>query len=163
NRGHWHLRGMSAQPPSATNGTQPMAVALADPAGQAWDIFLAVPMAVLSPEAYKQQRTDLMKVVCTLRKDWGGRHVYYPAEDIPGAQKFDQPDMAMRRGLNAVANSRIFIMIYSVDKSKDGRGSYGRALATRVPSRSYSMSIVTVGKENAAPIDLYYEDHGSGS
>src|ERR1700738_1564642 len=31
------------------------------------------------------------------------------------------------------------------------------------PERSARMSTITVGKENSTSIDLYYEDHGSGS
>jgi pimeloyl-ACP methyl ester carboxylesterase len=30
------------------------------------------------------------------------------------------------------------------------------------PQRRYSMPYITVGKENSGPIDLYYEDHGTG-
>src|SRR4029450_3471640 len=30
-------------------------------------------------------------------------------------------------------------------------------------SRSTAMGMITVGKENSTAIDLYYEDHGSGS
>src|SRR5258707_10043496 len=32
-----------------------------------------------------------------------------------------------------------------------------------VVRRSMGMSMITVGKENSTSIDLYYEDHGSGS
>jgi pimeloyl-ACP methyl ester carboxylesterase len=35
--------------------------------------------------------------------------------------------------------------------------------AFRVLSDGYRMSAITVGKENSTSIDLYYEDHGSGS
>jgi hypothetical protein len=39
----------------------------------------------------------------------------------------------------------------------------GRVTSTQVDLRSAQMSRITVGRENSTSIDLYYEDHGTGS
>lgn len=131
-KGHWHFR--NGQALALLNGTQPISTALASAGNKTWDAFLAVPMASLSSAEYKEQRLALRKVIKTLRRDWGGIKVYYPAEHITGPDKWDPADMAMVRGLKAASSSRLFIMVYNVEKPSSILVEAGFALAHGIPS-----------------------------
>src|SRR6202051_3570768 len=53
------------------------------------------------------------------------------------------------------------------DRSSASGNSISRrdslALAAAGPNQSSPMSVIKVGQENSTPIEIYYEDHGSGS
>src|SRR5467141_2160064 len=72
-----------------------------------------------------------------------------------------RPTLTRRRSLQALTAS---LLAPFVAASRSDAAQTPAAITQRRPeSRSTTMGTITVGKENSAPIDLYYEDHGSGS
>ena len=70
--------------------------------------------------------------------------------------------LTRRRSLQALATA---LLAPFVAASRGGATAQTPAAITqrRPDSRSTTMGMITVGKENSTSIDLYYEDHGAGT
>src|SRR5882757_1200482 len=71
-----------------------------------------------------------------------------------------RPTLTRRRSLQALTAS---LLAPFVAASRSDAAQTPAAITQRPESRSTTMGMINVGKENSTPIDLYYEDHGAGT
>jgi non-heme chloroperoxidase len=72
-----------------------------------------------------------------------------------------RPTLTRRRSLQALTASLLALFVAA---SRSDATQTPAAITQRLPeSRSRTMGMINVGKENSTSIDLYYEDHGAGA
>src|SRR5712671_1120048 len=73
-----------------------------------------------------------------------------------------RPNLTSRRSLQMITTSLLAPFVAA--RRSDATAQLPAAMTQRRPeSRSTTMGMINVGKENSTAIDLYYEDHGAGT
>jgi hypothetical protein len=99
---------------------------------RAWsfDVFVSAPMAAFgTDEEYKEMRAQVLRVVKTLRTRWKLK-VFYAGESIESKKSFDKADAVAVDDLDAVRESRTFLMVYPAKLPTSTLVEAGYALAT---------------------------------
>jgi hypothetical protein len=88
-------------------------VPVAKEADFAHDVFLACPMAGFeNSKNYADFRLRVLEVKRVLKALCGAERIYFPADEIPTVNQFDQKFVASKVELDALRRSKIFILIY---------------------------------------------------
>lgn len=100
-----------------------------------YDAFVSAPMAALADqEAFERQRADTLKVIDAMRRYCGCRDIFYAGSEISRPDQFESEDVAARMNMNALRDSRIFVLIYPEKQASSVLVEAGIALALRKPS-----------------------------
>jgi hypothetical protein len=76
------------------------------------DVFLSSPMAAYAnDDEYKRDREAVFRIIEAMRTACG-YNVSYAGHDIHSLSDFDAPDISIAADLDALDNSRLFIMLY---------------------------------------------------
>ena len=113
-----------------------LASASAEPV-HVYDVFLSAPMAAFESDAtYVAARTEIKKVFNTLTQDCGMR-VYWAGEKIEHMSDFDTIDVSVLDDVQALQQSRCFLMIYPQKLATSALFEAGYALALGCPSHYF--------------------------
>lgn len=100
-----------------------------------YDVFLSAPMAALQDDATRQTfRNKLMAVRDALIAHCGVRDVCSVAENIIESKEFEAPDVAIRKNLTSIRDSRMFVLVYLERAASSSLVEAGIALGLRKPS-----------------------------
>lgn len=94
-----------------------------------YDVFLSSPMASLNDKRYREERNFALAVISSLKKDCGMQTIYYAGVEIDTKSGFDPYDVAVLDDLDAINNSRYFILIYPQKSASSVLFEAGCALA----------------------------------
>lgn len=100
-----------------------------------YDVFVAAAMAGHDgDEAYRKSREDVLSIVQTLQKECGFSSVFYAGIKLPDQKAFDPNDLALKKDLNALRNSRYFLLYYPERIATSALYEAGWALVLGKPS-----------------------------
>jgi hypothetical protein len=85
-------------------------------------------------EDYQMRRADGLKVIESLRTACGLKNVFYAARYIETLKDFDAADLSILDDLQAIEESRYFVMIYTSKMLSSCLVEAGCAVALRKPS-----------------------------
>jgi len=106
-----------------------------EPVSCKYDVFLSAPMAGFSTdEEYKDVRKDALEVIENLRTACGLKDVFYAAQHIKTKADFDAADVSVVDDLNALRESKYFVMIYPSRIVSSCLFEAGCAVALKKPS-----------------------------
>lgn len=100
-----------------------------------FDAFVSAPMAALpDDEAREKYREDVLKVCDALHEHVGLKRIYYAGKDITTEYEFEAEDVAMRKNLISIRDSKYFVLVYLEPALTSALVEAGIALALRKPS-----------------------------
>lgn len=77
------------------------------------EVFLSSPMAGHGSDgSYRKDREDMLKLTKTLRQQCKFKSVIYAGQDIESITDFDAPDLSVRDNIEAIRESKYFVMVY---------------------------------------------------
>ena len=94
-----------------------------------YDVFLSVPMAAVGDALYAEYRAAASEVSDCLQKHCNKKNVYYAGANIAAKSEFDPEDAAALDDLEAVTQSKYFVMIYPKKVASSVLFEAGLALA----------------------------------
>jgi len=99
-----------------------------------FELFIAAPMSALgNDEAYAIGRKNILELIDRLSSVHGLDPVYYAGATISGQAAFTGETTALRRDLEALRNSRLFVLVYPSKIVTSALVEVGYALALRLP------------------------------
>lgn len=100
-----------------------------------YDVFLSAPMAALPDDPARHAfRGKLMAVQQALIENCGVRDVCSVYENIVGSPQWESPDVALRKNLTSIRDSRLLVLIYLERVASSCLVEAGIALGLRKPS-----------------------------
>lgn len=94
-----------------------------------YDVFLSVPMAAVGDALYAEYRSAALEVNDCLQKHCNKKNIYYAGLNIAAKTDFDPEDAAALDDLEAVSQSKYFVMIYPKKVASSVLFEAGMALA----------------------------------
>ncbi len=144
------------------------------------DVFVSCPMAAFEKdEEYIASRKEVLEFASAIRTHAKFPNVYYAGIDIDSATDFDPPDISAEDVLNAISESKYFVLIYLSKIVSSSLLEAGCALALRKPSvyfvrskedlpflmkkaeQAFQSSVKIHECKTMADILKYLEKHGS--
>ncbi|HUP63437.1 MAG TPA: hypothetical protein VNA69_23830 [Thermoanaerobaculia bacterium] len=77
-----------------------------------YDVFLSVPMAAVGDTLYETYRSAALEIIECLKKQCNMKLIYYAGEQIATRDDFDPQDAAALDDLDAIQESKYFVMLY---------------------------------------------------
>jgi hypothetical protein len=77
-----------------------------------YDVFLSVPMAAVGEPAYHEYRQMALALTECLEKECGKKGVYYAGANISTKSEFDPHDAAALDDLEAITQSKFFVLVF---------------------------------------------------
>lgn len=100
-----------------------------------WDVFLAAPMAACADEeSYQRERDSALRVLAALRTHCGYRRIYFAGEHLETLEEFEAADVSLSEDLEALRQSRYFVLLYPEKLVTSALAEAGAALALGIPS-----------------------------
>ncbi|MCW3120543.1 MAG: hypothetical protein JWQ38_35 [Flavipsychrobacter sp.] len=99
-----------------------------------YDVFLAAPMAALGSANFKDFNDKVKEIMKILEADCGFPRIFFAGKNMTTMNDFDTPDVSVDTDINALRDSRIFIMIYPEKIVSSVLYEAGIALALGKPS-----------------------------
>ena len=99
----------------------------------AYDLFIAAPMSALSGEAYAAGRGDIVRIMERLSAVHDFGPIYFAGAAISGPEAFSGEAAALRRDLEALRRSRMFVLVYPSKTVTSALVEVGYAMALRLP------------------------------
>jgi hypothetical protein len=99
-----------------------------------YELFIAAPMSALgNDEAYAVGRRNILELMERLSTTHGLEPIYYAGAAITDSTAFTGEANALRRDLEALRGSRLFVLIYPSKIVTSALVEVGYALALRLP------------------------------
>jgi len=100
-----------------------------------YDAFIAAPMAGFSndPKAYQKNRSDVLRLIKTLKDNAQARDVFYAGESLPSLRSFEAADLSLEQDLQALRASACLILIYPAPIVTSALLEAGVAIGLRMP------------------------------
>lgn len=76
-----------------------------------YDVFISAPMAS-APDDYKSIRELCLGIAACLRKHCGMKSIYLASEKLDSVEKFNDTEFAATDDLDAIEQSRYFVLLY---------------------------------------------------
>jgi hypothetical protein len=109
--------------------------AVLDDASPKHDVFLSSPMAAFEDdERYRQNRADVLKLVNAFRKECKFKSILFAGHEIESMKDFEAPDISAADDIQALRDSRFFVLHYPEKIVSSVLFEAGVALALRKPS-----------------------------
>ena len=99
-----------------------------------WDVFLAAPMAALSNEDFKIVSGKIMEIKRILEVECNFQSVFYAGNNMLDQKDFDSADISIDTDINAIKDSKYFVLIYPDKIVSSVLFEAGIALALGKPS-----------------------------
>jgi pimeloyl-ACP methyl ester carboxylesterase len=100
-----------------------------------YDVFLAIPMAALTTEnQYRDYRNDALAIQRMLRDLCGFQSVFYAGDTLESKEKFEAEDFSVTQDLQALRQSKYFMMVYPEKIVSSVLFEAGLAIALGKPS-----------------------------
>lgn len=100
-----------------------------------YDVFISAPMAAFdSDEEFKKNRDDVMRLIKVLQQEYDFKAVVYAGNAISSIQDFNAPGPSSREDINAIRDSKFFILWYPDRLVSSVIFEAGVALAYNKPS-----------------------------
>jgi hypothetical protein len=117
--------------------------------GDAYDLFIATPMSALGEAKYAAGRAGIISLMEQLTSAHDFGRMYFAGETITEAEAFTGEADALRRDLQALRSSRLFVLVYPYKIVTSALVEAGYALALRLPS------LLLVRERNDLPFLLH--------
>jgi hypothetical protein len=79
-------------------------------------IFLSAPMNMFKvsgrPEDYKESRTQVLKIIATIKLECGINDTYYAGENIESVDQFDLPGASLQKDFRRIQEREYFILFW---------------------------------------------------
>jgi hypothetical protein len=105
-----------------------------------WDVFLAAPMASITDEDFPSANSKIKEIKRILEEECDFKRVFYAGNNMSGHGDFDSADVSVDTDINAIKESRIFILIYPEKIVSSVLYEAGIALALGKPSFYFGKS-----------------------
>ena len=102
-----------------------------------YDVFLSAPMAAVKDSDYELFTKKILEIKAALMSECDFGTIYYAAENIKTKDKFEAKNVAIKKDLNALKDSRIFIMIFPEEIVSSVLFEAGFALSLGKPSHYF--------------------------
>ena len=100
-----------------------------------YDVFLASPMASYdTDQAYKKDREGVLKLITSLRKECDFKSIIYAGHHIETMDEFDVPDLSIIDNMEALNESKYFVMVFPMKMVSSVLIEAGVALCQSKPS-----------------------------
>jgi hypothetical protein len=98
-----------------------------------YDLFIAAAMSALNSQDYATGRESILAVMTRLSKSHGFARIYFAGAAIAGSEDFTSASDALRNDLEALRNSKLFVLVYPTKLVTSALVEAGYALALRLP------------------------------
>jgi nucleoside 2-deoxyribosyltransferase len=99
-----------------------------------WDVFLAAPMAALSTDSFENSIEKVREIKRVLEEECGFNPIFFAGINMANKMDFDTADVSIETDVNALKESKNFIMIYPEKIVSSVLFEAGMALALGKPS-----------------------------
>ena len=99
-----------------------------------WDVFLAAPMAALSNDDFKTANAKIIEIKRILEVECNFKSVFYAGDNMSDQADFDSADISIDTDINAIKDSKYFVLIYPEKIVSSVIFEAGIALALGKPS-----------------------------
>jgi hypothetical protein len=101
--------------------------------GTKFDLFIAAPMSALAGVDYAAGRDGVLAIMASLSTGHRFGPIYFAGQAISGPEAFTGESAALRQDLEALRNSRMFVLVYPSKIVTSALVEVGYALALRLP------------------------------
>lgn len=100
-----------------------------------YDVFVSAPMAGFGDDgkAYQRSRSDVLRLIRTLKEHCGARTVFYAGETLPSVRAFEAADLSLDTDLEALRASRCFVLVFPASIATSALVEVGVAIGLRKP------------------------------
>lgn len=99
-----------------------------------WEVFLAAPMAALSNDDFKTVNSKIIEIKKILEVECNFKSVFYAGDNMSDQKDFDSADISIGTDIDAIKNSKYFVLIYPEKIVSSVLFEAGIALALGKPS-----------------------------
>lgn len=99
-----------------------------------WDVFLAAPMAALNNQDFKIFNAKILEIKRLLEVECGFKNVFYAGENMKSQDDFETADISIETDIDAIKDSKYFVLIYPEKIVSSVLLEAGVALALGKPS-----------------------------
>jgi hypothetical protein len=99
-----------------------------------WDVFLAAPMAALTNDDFKKLNAKILEVKRVLEVECNFKSVFYAGDNMVDQKDFDSADISIATDIDAIKDSKYFVLIYTEKIVSSVLFEAGIALALGKPS-----------------------------
>jgi hypothetical protein len=77
-----------------------------------YDVFIAAPMASINGLEFEEFNARIKEIQNLLKTECGFKNVFYAGENISTIEDFDEHTLALKEDIEALKNSKYFVLIY---------------------------------------------------